>query len=152
MQIVDLSIDLAAASFFHPSLHPFPSFSDVITLHHAVISLFLPTFPSLFSLLITPLQPYSPVKVCVRVCLCVHTAWPMVRGKDCPYYKLLLRDRQMTNSESEWMCVCICVQAFMSAQTYFVFLWARKCACLSIFFHLSICLLGQFAVWGPPQW
>lgn len=41
--------------------HPFPSFSDGISRHHAVISLFLPTFH--------PLQPNLPVKMCVCLCL-----------------------------------------------------------------------------------
>lgn len=57
--------------FFHPSLRPLSPSSDVITLHHALISLFLPTFPPIFSLLITPSATFTCQRsVCVRACVC----------------------------------------------------------------------------------
>lgn len=60
--------------FFHPSLHPFPSFPDVITLHHTVISLILPTLPS--SLISPPRHSFAAIFTCQndhlsRVCVCV---------------------------------------------------------------------------------
>lgn len=72
MQIVDPSIDLPLALFL-PSIPPSTlSSSDVITFHHALISLFLPTFPSIFS---PSHHSFSHVHLsekyeCARVCMC----------------------------------------------------------------------------------
>lgn len=132
--------------FFHPSLHLLPSSPDVISLHHTVISLFLPTLPSTISLIFTPLffshialSKWSP-KQGVYVCLCVYfvlvqgkiSVWPVVRAKDCLYNRLLLGDRETTNSESEWVYVCL-----IALSCVFVL------ACLGLF----LCELGSVLVW-----
>lgn len=70
MQIVDLSIDLPAASLL-PSI--LPSISFLFWHYHPPscgYQFISPHISPLFSYLITPLQPYSPVKMCVILCTC----------------------------------------------------------------------------------
>ena len=157
--------------FFHPSHHPFPSFPDVITLHHTVISLFL---PALTSFLISPPRHsswaiftcqndhLSRVCVCVCVCACVCALVLLCLERYlsgrwseekivCIINDSLETGKRQIVKVNECVCICLCALSCLSAGIP-ASLWARRWACLSIFFHLSVFLSGQFAVWGPPQW
>lgn len=70
MQIVDLYRSAW-------SIHLFPSFPDVITLHHTVISLFLSTLPLVIA---PPLFNFLTCQHETCVCVCVH--FLMCAGKD----------------------------------------------------------------------
>lgn len=146
MQIVGLSIDLPAAAFL-PSIHPSIYFLPFPMLSPSIMQLsvyFSPHFLT-YSPSNTSLQLYPPVKVCVYMHVCAYlsvqeeiSVWPMVRGKDCLYYKLLLRDRQMTNSDSEWVCVsvwCVCTDIFVFSLSHEVGLLKY----LFPFLYLSLC-------------
>lgn len=149
-------------------IHPFIYFPPFLTLSPFIIQLsvyfsplFLPHFPSSSphsSSLIFSCQNDYLSSVCV--CVCARnfvtaqgkiSVRPMVIGNGCLYYRLLLRDRETTNSESEWVCVCLCALSCLCSDMP-ASLWAQQCAYLRIFFCLSVILWGQFAVWGLPQW
>lgn len=145
MQIVDLCIDLPAASLlpsilsstsllswrYHPSSYSYQFISPHSSFH---------IFPHLHSpSVILPCQNdhLSRVYMCVCVCISVLvqgniSVWPVVRAKDCLYYRLLLGDRETTNSESEWVYVCL-----IALTCVFVL------ACLGLF----LCELGSVLVW-----
>ena len=108
--------------------------------------LFLPYFP-LSSLLhssstIFTCQNDHPSRLCVSFCVCVRTfvsvqgkisVWPMVRGKDCLYYRLLLRHRKMKNSKSELVfSVCVCIR-----------LHALSCPCTGLLASLLASMLFE---------
>lgn len=138
-----------SASCLTSSIHPFIYFPPLLTLSPFIIQLsvyfsplFLPHFPpsSLHSpSVILPCQNdhLSRVYMCVCVCISVLvqgniSVWPVVRAKDCLYYRLLLGDRETTNSESEWVYVCL-----IALTCVFVL------ACLGLF----LCELGSVLVW-----
>lgn len=154
MQIVDPSIDLAASSLL-PSIPPFLTLSPfIIQLSVHFSPLFLPYFPSS-----SLLHSSSAIFTCQndhlsRVCVCVYLCeerhlsgqWSEEKTVCIINYSLETGKRQIVKVNER---VCICLHALCGIPAS---LWARRCACLSIFFCLSVFLSGQFAVWGPPQW
>lgn len=153
MQIVDLSIDLPAASLlphilpsisllswrYHPSSYSYQFISP-----HASFLISPPRHSS------TPLQPYSPVKmitaagcVCLCVCTCVSvrgkiSVWPMVRGKTVCIinYSLETGKRQIVKVNE---CVCVCLHALSSVYQHFCFS-VSQAVCLFKYLFLSLCL------------
>lgn len=123
MQIVVLSIDRSAAAFL-PSI----SFIFWCYLPPSCSYQFISPHISPSSLLFSQIY-LSKSCVCVCVCPCTICARKhiyLVNGqrKVCLLYKLLLRDREMTSSDSERVCVSICF--FVCLHRYFfAFLWIR---------------------------
>lgn len=122
MQIVDLCIDLPGASLL-ASIHLFSSSPDVITFHHTVISLFVPTLPLVF----TPPLLFSHTHLSKRspqrgesVCLCVHF-WICAQKDMClanGYRKTVcIIDYSLETGKRQIAKVNVCVSpgAFMSA-------------------------------------
>lgn len=130
--------------FFHPSTSP--SISSLFWRYHPS-SCSYQFISSHISLLISPPHPSSSVistcqSVCLSACVSVHekiSVWPVVRGKDCLHYKLLLRD-------SKWQivkvneCVCICVHALSCLRSDIFSFSVSQEACLFKYLFPSLYL------------
>lgn len=161
MQIVNVCIDLLAVSPL-PSIPSFIPFLSWCYHPPSVISWSLPALASLLPLIFTPLllrhillsewSTQQSACVCVSVgailylckqrCLSGH--WSEVSQ----YYRLLLRDREMTNSESEWVRVCFNA-FFMSVYWHAWFSGCRAClrfCCLCLSLRPIYCLRATTVV------
>lgn len=158
--VVDVCIDLLAVS----PLSSIPSFISFLSWrYHPPSNSYqfkspCSPFPTSSHFSATSPQSYSPVKminwaecsVFVGAILYLHKQrrlsgrWSAVSQ----YYRLLLGDREMTNSASEWVCVCfnafLCLYRHARFSSYGVSLFESLSS-------VSVFLWGQFAVWGPPQ-
>lgn len=168
MQIVDPSIDLPAASFL-PSIPP--SISLLSWRYHpssysyqfiSPRTYFLPYFPSPSLLLshihLSKWSPQQGVCVCAYVCalvlLCLERYLSGRWSEEkivCIINDSLETVKRQIVKVNECVSICLCALSCLSTGIP-ASLWARRCACLSIFFRLSVFLSGQFAVWGPPRW
>lgn len=132
------------------SIHSFIYFLPFLMLSSSISYQFkspCSRFPASSHLYSTSPPSYSPVKMINSVeCMCVSVGAILYLCKQrclsghwseaSQYYRLLLRDREMTNSESEWVRVCFNA-FFMSVYRHAWFSGCRACLrfcslCLSL--------------------
>lgn len=132
--------------FLHPSIYflPFLTLSPFIT---QLSVYFSPLFPSSSLLhassdtLTCQNDHLSGMSPCVCVCIFGSvqgkiSVWPTVIGKDCLYYRLLLRDSKMTNRKS----ACVCVSRLFHVCVLARLLVREPRRAYLIFFSLPLCL------------
>lgn len=124
---------------FHPSRHLLPSSPDVITFHHAVISLFLPAFPSTFPFVFAPLlfshnalSKWSPKHGVYSMCVFVCAFW------------YPCKERYLSAQWSEEKTVCIIDYSLETGKPQIV--KVNEYVSISILFHVFLHRHACFSV------